>query len=244
MTFNEFVKTYLNKAVDYDGAYGVQCVDLAKLYIKKVIGVEPQAIGNAHAYYDDFDKTYLKKYFKRIPYKAGVQAQKGDLVVWGKNYDGKSEHGHIAIATGEENKTYIYTYDENWGSAAMKKVRHTYKGLSGFLRPIDQSKINPPEKNDDKKPIETTDGKKVHSNGAESFDSAYKNGKSFTVTSKTGLRLRKKPVDGQLIVVMPYNAKVMWYGYYTKINGVIWRYVEYKHNNKKYVGFCSGKYLK
>jgi len=242
MTYNEFVKTYLNKAVDYDGAYGVQCVDLAKLYIKKVIGVEPQAIGNAHAYYDNFEHTYLKKYFKRIPYKAGVEAKKGDLVVWGKNYDGKSEHGHIAIATGEENKTYIYTYDENWGKpAAMKKVRHTYKGLLGFLRPIDQSKINPPKKEEPAKPKEENKG---YSNGAESFDSKYKNGKAFTVTSKTGLRLRKKPVNGELIVVMPYNAKVMWYGYYTKRDGIIWRYVEYKHNGKKYVGFCSGKYLK
>ena len=37
MTDDEFVKTYLNKAVDYDGAYGVQCVDLAKLYIEIVL---------------------------------------------------------------------------------------------------------------------------------------------------------------------------------------------------------------
>ena len=69
MTFDEFVKRYNNKAVDYDGTSGVQCVDLAKLYIAKVIGATPQSIGDAYCYYDDYEDTYLKKYFDRIPYK-------------------------------------------------------------------------------------------------------------------------------------------------------------------------------
>ena len=29
MKFNEWVKTYNGKKTDFDGAYGVQCVDLA-----------------------------------------------------------------------------------------------------------------------------------------------------------------------------------------------------------------------
>ncbi|MBE6741285.1 MAG: CHAP domain-containing protein, partial [Ruminococcaceae bacterium] len=39
ITYDEFVKKYLTKATDYDNTSGVQCVDLAKLYIDKVIGV-------------------------------------------------------------------------------------------------------------------------------------------------------------------------------------------------------------
>lgn len=141
MRFNDFVKTYLGKGTDYDGAYGVQCVDLAKLFIDKVIGVVPQSIGNAHAYWDNFENTYLKKYFKPIPYKKGVKAQKGDLVVWGKKYDGKSEHGHIAIATGKQTDTTITTYDQNWGGAPMKEVTHSVTGLKGYLRPLNQENI-------------------------------------------------------------------------------------------------------
>lgn len=141
MTYAEFVKKYLGKGTDYDGAYGVQCVDLAKLYIDKVIGVKPVAIGDAYCYYDHYETTYLKKYFKRIPYKKGVKSQKGDLVVWGLKYDGKSTHGHIAIATGKQTDTTITTYDQNWGGAQMKEVVHSLYGVKGFLRPLDQSRI-------------------------------------------------------------------------------------------------------
>jgi hypothetical protein len=141
MTYSEFVKKYLGKAIDYDGTSGVQCVDLAKLYIDKVIGAKPQAIGDAYCYYQDFSETYLKKYFTRIKYKNGVKSQRGDLVVWGQKYNGTSKYGHIAIATGEQTKKTIITYDENFGEKEMQRVSHNLKGLDGFLRPINQKNI-------------------------------------------------------------------------------------------------------
>ncbi|MCR5208430.1 MAG: CHAP domain-containing protein [Eubacterium sp.] len=143
MSFKEFVNAYLGKGTDYDGTYGVQCVDLAKLYIDKVLGIKPQSVGNAHCYYDNFDGTYLKKHFIKIPYKNGVRAKRGDLVVWGLYYNGKSPYGHIAVATGVQDESSITTYDQNWGGAQMKKVRHSLAGVSGFLRPIEQENINP-----------------------------------------------------------------------------------------------------
>ena len=69
MTYDNFVKKYMNKEIDYDSVSGVQCVDLAKLYIDKVVGVKPQSIGDAYAYYDDFYNTYLN-----IMYQYGVPA--------------------------------------------------------------------------------------------------------------------------------------------------------------------------
>lgn len=141
MTYDEFVKSYIGKATDIDGSSGVQCVDLAKMFIKYVLGVTPQSIGHAHSYYDNFENTYLKKHFTKIPYKVGVKAQKGDLVVWGIKYNGKSEYGHIAIATGENTAKTVTTYDQNWSGKAMKKVEHSVTGILGFLRPKDQSNI-------------------------------------------------------------------------------------------------------
>ena len=40
MDFDEFVNAYLGKATDYDGTYGVQCVDLIKQYADSVFGVK------------------------------------------------------------------------------------------------------------------------------------------------------------------------------------------------------------
>lgn len=141
MTYDAFVKKYLGKATDIDGTSGVQCVDLAKMFILYVLGVKPQSIGNAHAYYDNFDNTYLKNHFTKIKYTKGLKPQKGDLVVWGRKYNGTSEYGHIALATGEATDTTVTTYDQNWGGKEMKKVVHSCTGIAGYLRPKDQSNL-------------------------------------------------------------------------------------------------------
>ena len=85
---------------------------------------------------------------------------------------------------------------------------------------------------------------KGYSNGAEYFNGDYRYGKQYQVTAHSGLRLRSKAGNGTILTVMPFKAKVMWYGYYSKADGVVWRYVQFKHNGKTYTGFCSSKYLK
>lgn len=39
INFEKFIKNYLGKATDVDGAAGVQCVDLAKAYLKEVFDI-------------------------------------------------------------------------------------------------------------------------------------------------------------------------------------------------------------
>lgn len=64
----------------------------------------------------------------------------GDIVVWDKRH---GKYGHIAIATGEGNTSYFYSYDQNWIIKKMHKVKHDYKGgFAGVLRPKKQAKIN------------------------------------------------------------------------------------------------------
>ena len=80
---NEWVNKYLGKGVDYDGAYGVQCVDLVKSFVKNVLGVKPQSIGNAIEYYNKRNSSsYLTKNFNWIGYKKGFVPQKGDICVF------------------------------------------------------------------------------------------------------------------------------------------------------------------
>lgn len=139
MNYGEFISEYLGKAVDYDGSYGVQCVDLAKMFIKYVLGITPKAIGNAHAYFDDFyEHKFLKNNFLRIKNTPDFVPMKGDICVWGKSLNG---YGHIAIATGEGDTKHFFTYDQNWGGKQMKMVEHDYKHFLGVLRPIDRTAI-------------------------------------------------------------------------------------------------------
>ena len=146
MNYNEFIKTYDGKAIDYDGGAGVQCVDLIKLYLDKVFNIKPLSIGNAHCYFDDYNKySFLYQNFDRIVNSPEFIPKKGDIACWGLNF---SKYGHVAIATGDGTPNYFYSYDQNWGIKAMHKVFHDYKGFSGVLRPKKQYLLDYTEKQD------------------------------------------------------------------------------------------------
>lgn len=140
MNYKEFVSTYLGKPTDYDGAYGVQCVDLIKLYLDKVFGIKAGSWGNAKYYWINFDKhSELTKNFTKVSNTASFVPKAGDIMVW--DGDKGNGAGHVAICTGEGTTSYFYSYDQNWNGKAMKKVKHDYKDVYGVLRPKDQSKI-------------------------------------------------------------------------------------------------------
>ena len=139
MNYNEFINTYNGKGFDYDGVAGVQCVDLAKMYLDKVFGIKAGAWGNAKDYYEGYNNLPLKNSFDRIANSPTFVPQKGDIVVWGAGLGNK--YGHIAVATGEGNTNEFYSYDLNWGSKVVHKVLHNYRGFLGVLRAKDQYKI-------------------------------------------------------------------------------------------------------
>ena len=140
LNFDQFVNTYLGKSSDYDGAYGVQCTDLIKLYVDKVFGVSAGSAswGNAKYYYTN-TPTKLKNITTKIANTASFVPKKGDIMVWNGNVGGGA--GHVAICTGEGTTSYFYSYDQNWNGKAMHKVKHDYDNVYGVLRPKDQSKI-------------------------------------------------------------------------------------------------------
>lgn len=141
ISMNKWVEKNLGKGIDYDGAYGVQCVDLAKHFIKNVLDVEPQSIGNAIEYYRKRESSkYLTTNFKWISNTPDFVPQKGDLCI----FTSKSGHGHISVATGEGTTSYFYSYDQNYPSGKhepMTKIKHTYASFLGVLRPKNQKNI-------------------------------------------------------------------------------------------------------
>lgn len=141
MTYDEFVKKYMGKSIDYDKAAGVQCVDIAQLYVDKVFGCPGIIYANGKDYYEKFENyKVLTNNFIKIKNTPTLIPKKGDIVVWGTGLGNK--WGHVAISTGEGNTNEFYSIDENWGQKLVHKVKHNYKGFLGVLRPKDQSKIN------------------------------------------------------------------------------------------------------
>ena len=68
-------------------------------------------------------------------------------------------------------------------------------------------------------------------------------GAKLTVTAKTGLNVRKAPIDGAVQETVAKGQTVTWYGYYCKEteSDAVWYYVQTKSGK---TGYASAQYLK
>lgn len=146
MFFDDYIKNFVGQKIDYDNVYGVQCVDLIKHYIKNVLEIEPQSIGNAIDYYNKrYSSDYLTTNFKWLDYEKGFKFKKGDIIV----FKSRSVYGHIGICSGQYGKKGVRVYDENYKGtgAGITKRLYLYNDANykilGVLRPIDRDKIEP-----------------------------------------------------------------------------------------------------
>lgn len=134
-------------------------------------------------------------------------------------------------------KNYVYTIEgntssdegvvSNGGSVNDKKYKLSSSYIAGYGRPEYK--------------IETATSKTTtYSNGAESFNSKYRSGKSYKTIANLHLRTGAG-TDNSSICVMPKGTKVMWYGFYTDN----WKYVKVASGKYKgKIGFCSSNCLK
>lgn len=141
MTFDQFFNTYNGVPIDYDGSYGVQCVDLVAQYIQDVIGVSNYTL-NAIDYYNSFySYPFLYNNFTLIANTPSFVPQKGDIMVWNGNWGGG--YGHVGVCNGVGDTTYFQSYEENYGgyNEATALRTNSYSNVLGVLRPNDQSNI-------------------------------------------------------------------------------------------------------
>ena len=130
MSFDQFIAKWDGKLLDYDNAYGGQCVDVYRQYIKEVLGY-PQSkpvVGAAQIW-----DTYLKDYFIRITNTPNGVPKKGDIVIWSKYAGGG--YGHVGIFI--DGDVYKFnSFDENWPSGSRcHKQPHNYTNVLGWLTP-------------------------------------------------------------------------------------------------------------
>ena len=115
------------KYLDYDGAYGAQCVDLIKYYYA-YFGKASYAKGNGCQYVSNA----LPEGWTRIKNTADFIPKPGDIAVWGTEL---SKAGHVAIILSANGSSFV-SMDQNWPTgSACKQVTHNYKKFWGVIRP-------------------------------------------------------------------------------------------------------------
>lgn len=131
ITLDEFIKNYEFKQIDFDKAFGSQCVDVFRQYSKEVLGIKEHtgAVEGAKDLYLNFDKMKLmQKYFVKI-----YTPRKGDIVVFNKTPTNK--YGHVAIVVYATRKTLVVFeqngFDQKKGSYITLR---DFENVLGFLR--------------------------------------------------------------------------------------------------------------
>lgn len=141
MTFDEFIKKYDQKGIDFDRSYGNQCMDLMHQYIYEVLGLTDRrvlAAPGAKDVYLQFESLVGHEIFTKIPNTADGVPQKGDIVLWG---EGIGPHGHVAVFVSGD-KTKFASFDQNYPTGSLcHKQNHNYNAVLGWLR----SKSSPAE---------------------------------------------------------------------------------------------------
>ena len=139
----QWVKNQNGKALDYDGYYGAQCVDLIMYYYKYLVGYNVS--GNAVDYqWNDLPSGWYRN----------SSPEAGAIVVWGAGaYMGKSGHyadgtyGHVGIVSNVNGGNIDY-YDQNsyqYGQTVGLHTGHAANSAATYIHPgfVDESPYAP-----------------------------------------------------------------------------------------------------
>lgn len=135
MSFNNWKNSVVGHHIDVDGVYGAQCVDVAESFCKYFWPTQnwPTELGYGNA--KDLYKNSNPIYFQKIPYRAGIKAKQGDLIVYGATPT--NAYGHIAVVISANTSTVTVVEQNGFNpTGAAYIATRGYTNCTGFLRPI------------------------------------------------------------------------------------------------------------
>lgn len=126
-----FINAYNNKYIDYDGAFGNQCVDLYDYYTTRFVGGAAPLVGYAPEIYNNYDQKAYARTGSNVP--AGM----GYVAIFRPG--GYTPSGHVAIVVGDNGNGTLRVLQSNAtpaGSRGNTIISNISKStLMGYLIP-------------------------------------------------------------------------------------------------------------
>jgi len=134
MTLGDFIVKHLGKRVDYDGAFGAQCVDLVRQYWKDVWNVpQPENVVGAKEFYTEYEKKPVeKKYMERIECAMKGQKIPSGAVVLFRAADA-NPHGHVGICVNTDGDVINLLEQDGFKQDGVKITEWPYDRVLGWL---------------------------------------------------------------------------------------------------------------
>ena len=133
MKFEQFLTKYCGKKVDFDAAYGAQCVDLFRQYCHDVLDTPHTGpVDGAKELYEKYaDLPVEKKYFTRLSKKAVPEY--GYVAIWGSTPANK--YGHVALVICRLSPTSLLVFEQNGVlQDGAKFTERSTANLLGYLK--------------------------------------------------------------------------------------------------------------
>jgi len=119
----KFIDKYLGIAVDWDGHFGAQCVDLVRQYWQEVERIpQPEPTGNKGAvsfFYNHYARPIQRQYLKLVVYRPGMIPPIGAVIVFG--VVPTNRFGHIGICVDADPKG-INLFEQNGTANSRAKT--------------------------------------------------------------------------------------------------------------------------
>ncbi|WP_172209893.1 GBS Bsp-like repeat-containing protein, partial [Lactococcus hodotermopsidis] len=126
-----WMDTMKGQAIDYDGSYGAQCVDLVRKYSAEFLRYDIgtcSITGGAK----DYASQAVPNGYTRINYSSGFVAKTGDIVIWN---GGGGGYGHVAIVYSVSG-TSMVVLEQNPGAAKLTTVTNYNKPSNGQVTAV------------------------------------------------------------------------------------------------------------
>lgn len=196
ITYKEFIAKYLGKKIDYDGYAGVQCVDLAKLYLEECFGLKCGEMGNAKEWwYDRKTNPILAKNFDAYTINNHRPASTSNINKGDLGIRTSGTYGHIFVCDHTDKKTITY-YDENGTGkhdAVSKRIKpFTNYYVTGVLR-------------------KKTERKTVKAKGGLHYYEHIKSEPVGTIPDGTAVHVIVKDAGTKTIDKTKYKMCIIWY---------------------------------
>jgi CHAP domain len=160
ISLQEFTQKYIGTNQDFDGGWGGQCVDLARMWVQEgwglqsnqVLPSDPENGGAVHAY-TDYPNSLINgnSRVKRIENRPDNHPDACDIIIWNENMGGGC--GHIAVVI-DANSNNFTVLEQNNGNGngygqddAIKSTFYSdYTNVKGWLHyePVLQAVENNP----------------------------------------------------------------------------------------------------
>jgi len=129
MDHNQWRDKWLGKVVDFDGAFGGQCVDVARQYAADVHGIRNiEPVRGAVNFFTDYDQMpNLKANYFRIAYQEGLIAPQGALFVFGTTPT--NSFGHIGVVDSGNQTEFISLDQDGFNNPAKDVDKGDTQGL-------------------------------------------------------------------------------------------------------------------